>query len=256
MRVVPILAVAWLILSVTAAEGQTGPATQDMRTQWLICLARIEGNPRYARIYEKLSVATATDLGRMPTPRQLSDNEVISDADIALGLEWYARVRTCTAPVNQALGGVDPKIQSYLAASQVDTKNIIDDIVSKQIRTFAQANARLSVIKEHQQILDAKLAPIITPDYQSQLSNWLETHKVYPETARQAGEQGRVVLRFRVDRTGRVLEHAVVGSSGYPDLDAAADSMMSGARLPAFPPTMTQPKVEVSVTIRYGLYVP
>jgi len=96
-------------------------------------------------------------------------------------------------------------------------------------------------------------APVISADYRSMLSNWLESHKRYPEDARQRGEEGRAVLRFRVDRNGRVLDYAVVSSTGYGDLDAAVESMMRGATLPPFPASMTSPEIEVSVTIRFGL---
>ena len=58
-------------------------------------------------------------------------------------------------------------------------------------------------------------APVISADYRSILSLWLESHKRYPEDARQRGEEGRAVLRFRVDRNGRVLDFAVVSSTGY-----------------------------------------
>jgi outer membrane biosynthesis protein TonB len=37
------------------------------------------------------------------------------------------------------------------------------------------------------------------------LSAWPESPKRYPDRARQRGEEGRAVLRFRVDRSGRVL---------------------------------------------------
>jgi periplasmic protein TonB len=96
-------------------------------------------------------------------------------------------------------------------------------------------------------------APVISADYRSMLSLWLESHKRYPEDARQRGEEGRAVLRFRVDRSGRVIDYAVVGSTGYADLDAAVQTMMRGATLPPFPASMTSPEIEVSVTIRFGL---
>ena len=99
----------------------------------------------------------------------------------------------------------------------------------------------------------APAQPVITGDYRALLSGWLESHKHYPEEARQRGEEGRAVLRFRVDRSGRVLDYAVVSSTGFADLDAAVSDMMRGARLPPFPPSMTEPEIEVSVTIRYGL---
>jgi len=96
-------------------------------------------------------------------------------------------------------------------------------------------------------------APTISPDYRTLLSGWLESHKRYPEDARQRGEEGRAVLRFRVDRSGRVLDYAVVSSTGFADLDAAVTTMMRGATLPPFPPSMSMPEIEVSVTIRFGL---
>jgi protein TonB len=103
------------------------------------------------------------------------------------------------------------------------------------------------------QVASLPAAPVITSDYRSLLSGWLESHKHYPEEARQRGEEGRAVLRFRVDRMGRVLNYSVVNSTGFADLDAAIDNMMRGASLPPFPPSMAEPEIEVSVTIRYGL---
>ncbi|HWD59366.1 MAG TPA: energy transducer TonB [Stellaceae bacterium] len=96
-------------------------------------------------------------------------------------------------------------------------------------------------------------APTISPDYRTLLSGWLESHKRYPEDARQRGEEGRAVLRFRVDRYGRVIDYQVVSSTGFADLDQAVENMMRGATMPPFPPSMREPEIEVSVTIRYGL---
>ena len=100
-------------------------------------------------------------------------------------------------------------------------------------------------------------APVPSPEasagYRALLSAWLENHKRYPENARQRGEEGHAVLRFQVDRSGRVLDYAVVSSSGYPDLDQSIDEMMRGATLPPFPAGMPQSRIEVSVTIRFSL---
>jgi periplasmic protein TonB len=96
-------------------------------------------------------------------------------------------------------------------------------------------------------------APVVTPDYRSMLSGWLESHKRYPDAARQRGEEGRAVLRFRVARSGQVLDYTIVNSTGFSDLDAAVENMMRGAVLPPFPAAMPQPEIEVSVTIRFGL---
>jgi protein TonB len=93
----------------------------------------------------------------------------------------------------------------------------------------------------------------ISAGYRALLGAWLEHHKRYPEPARERGEEGRAVLQFTVDRRGRVLDFAVIRSSGYPDLDAAVESMMRDALLPPFPADMPQSSIKVSVAIRFSL---
>jgi protein TonB len=93
----------------------------------------------------------------------------------------------------------------------------------------------------------------VSPGYRALVSAWLESHKRYPDSARQRGEEGRAVLRFAVDRSGRVLDFAVAQSSGYPDLDSSIEEMMRGALLPPFPASMIQSRIDVSVTIRFSL---
>ena len=100
-------------------------------------------------------------------------------------------------------------------------------------------------------------APVPSPEasagYRALLSAWLESHKRYPDPARQRGEEGRAVLRFSVDRSGRVLDYTVTSSSGYPDLDQSIEEMMRGATLPPFPAGMPQREMQISVTIRFSL---
>ena len=96
-------------------------------------------------------------------------------------------------------------------------------------------------------------APDFAANYRGMISAWFETHKHYPDAARQRGEEGSVGLRFRVDRFGRVLDYALLTSTGFSDLDAGIDQMMRGAQLPPFPEGMTASQIEVSVTIRFSL---
>lgn len=91
----------------------------------------------------------------------------------------------------------------------------------------------------------------VTPGYRTALARWFEAHKRYPEGARARGEQGQAILRFRVDRQGRVLGYSIVRSTGYAELDAAVAAMMRGARLPPFPQDMAVSEIEVSVPLRF-----
>jgi protein TonB len=96
-------------------------------------------------------------------------------------------------------------------------------------------------------------SPEAVAGYRALLSAWLESHKRYPESARERGEEGHAVLRFVVDRSGRVLDYAVTSSSGYPDLDQSIEEMMRGAILPPFPANMPEQRKDFAVTIRFSL---
>jgi len=93
----------------------------------------------------------------------------------------------------------------------------------------------------------------IAAGWQHAISGWLEAHQTYPEEARRRGEEGRAVLRFTVDRSGKVLEVTLVSGSGSPRLDDAALAILHDATLPPFPVEMRQDRVTVTVQIRYRL---
>ncbi len=96
-------------------------------------------------------------------------------------------------------------------------------------------------------------APELTPEWRAQLRGWLNQHKIYPEEARQRGEEGQAVVRFTVMRDGTVVGVTLVNSAGSSSLDAAVLAMLRNARLPAFPPAMTQSQATVTMQIRYAL---
>ena len=62
-----------------------------------------------------------------------------------------------------------------------------------------------------------------------------------------------MVLRFTADRSGHVLNVALVHGSGSSLLDEAAEGMVRGATLPPFTAGMTEDTVTVTVQIRYAL---
>jgi len=97
-------------------------------------------------------------------------------------------------------------------------------------------------------------APHVAPAWQTSLVRHLEQYKRYPSEAQSRGEEGVVLLSFSVDRTGHVLAHRVVQSSGYPALDDEVTAMIERAQpLPPFPPTMSEAKLDLTVPIRFSL---
>lgn len=72
--------------------------------------------------------------------------------------------------------------------------------------------------------------------YEQLLFAWMNRHKDYPLLAQRRGIEGRGSLRVRIDRAGRVLEHALVASTGQGVLDEAALDMVRRANpFPAVP---------------------
>lgn len=96
-------------------------------------------------------------------------------------------------------------------------------------------------------------APAVDPGWQAAVSGWLAAHKTYPEEARRRGEEGKVAIRFVIDRSGRVSEAAIVSQSGSERLDAAALALLRQASLPPFPAAMTQARIAITTAIRYSL---
>jgi protein TonB len=93
----------------------------------------------------------------------------------------------------------------------------------------------------------------VSPAWRRALAAWLTARKTYPDEARRSGTEGNVVLRFTVDRSGRVLDVVLARSSGWPVLDAAAEAMLRGAALPAFTADMAGERISVTAQVRYGL---
>ncbi len=82
----------------------------------------------------------------------------------------------------------------------------------------------------------------------------IQRYKRYPPGAQSRNEQGVVLLSFSLDRTGHVLAHSIAKSSGYADLDNEVMAMIMRAEpLPPFPETMPQPRLDLTVPIRFSL---
>ena len=97
-------------------------------------------------------------------------------------------------------------------------------------------------------------APHIEPSWQSSLMRHLQRYKRYPSEAQARSEQGVVLLSFSIDRSGHVLARRVARSSGFAALDEAAMAMITRADpLPAFPASMAEPRIDLTVPIRFSL---
>jgi periplasmic protein TonB len=97
-------------------------------------------------------------------------------------------------------------------------------------------------------------APRVDPSWESLLLKHLQQFKNYPSLAREHNEQGVVLLAFTIDRNGHVLSRRIVNGSGFADLDAEVLALVERAQpLPAFPPSMTEDRLDLTVPIRFSL---
>lgn len=92
------------------------------------------------------------------------------------------------------------------------------------------------------------MAAAASPGWDGLIAAWLAAHKIYPDAARQMGQQGDVVIRFTIAADGRVLQAGIVQGSGASILDAAALRLFASAQLPA--PLAPQTRI---VRLRYRL---
>lgn len=97
-------------------------------------------------------------------------------------------------------------------------------------------------------------APQVAASWEASLVKHLQQFKRYPSEAQSRGDEGVVLLSFSVDRTGHVLAHQILRSSGHAELDDEVMSMIERAQpLPPFPASMPDPQLDLTVPIRFSL---
>ena len=100
----------------------------------------------------------------------------------------------------------------------------------------------------------APAAAAPSPTYISRLLAALERQKRYPEDARGRQAQGVALLRFRLQRDGRVVAARIERSAGDAALDAAVLAMVQRASpLPAPPADLPGETLDLTVPIRFAL---
>ncbi|MBX3021351.1 MAG: energy transducer TonB [Bdellovibrionales bacterium] len=90
--------------------------------------------------------------------------------------------------------------------------------------------------------------------YALEVASTLNRRKVYPEVSRRLRQQGRVKVRFRVERSGRVMEAEVIESSDFPQLNMAARRLIEEIRsFRPFPEDVKETTWLFTVPIEYTM---
>lgn len=111
------------------------------------CRSPIQNNPKFSRVYDKLAVA----FGQYPSEAQLQDQEVISNSDIQLGIDWYGEYQYCMAKQIQDAGNVDPAYAIVLSHALKKQISLVNEIVSTH-PTYGHINKEILKIRKDLQI--------------------------------------------------------------------------------------------------------
>jgi protein TonB len=90
-------------------------------------------------------------------------------------------------------------------------------------------------------------------DYLSRVARQIAQHRVYPASAANSNQGGRVVMRVTVARDGQVLDVRVGTSSGWPAIDAAElETIRKAAPFPPLPREMPGDPVVLVLPVTYN----
>ena len=91
-------------------------------------------------------------------------------------------------------------------------------------------------------------------DYLSRVFRHIEPHRVYPASARENRQAGRVVTRVTINRDGQLVDARVERSSGWPVIDAAELAAIRRAMpLPPVPNGMPGDPIVLILPMNYGM---
>ncbi|MGN7998910.1 energy transducer TonB [Sphingomonas sp. 22176] len=173
-----------------------------------------------------------------PTPEpQRSTQPPISLKDIKVSKTRAHNDFVLPPPVTQASKPIPPSRPS--AAPQ-------------QIQQMQQAAAAVKAVEDR--IATASHAdPNLQMTWESFVVARLEGSKRYPASARFAHEEATILVRFTVDRTGRVTRSALVKRSGMDDLDDEVLSLLRRVHLPPPPKDLSDSDLTLTVPIEFSL---
>lgn len=135
------------------------------------------------------------------------------------------------------------------------------NIATDAIEATETAQATAKVVDSPQPVNSARAASAGLGDsnspeaqYLSEIRTMLDSKKEYPIAARRMGHRGRVVVRFVLERDGRVQKAEILQSSASEILNRAARGLIEGLRtVKPFPKEVALTEWAVVVPIEYQM---
>lgn len=96
-------------------------------------------------------------------------------------------------------------------------------------------------------------SPGASADYIEGISEYVETHKFYPQQAADNGDEGTSVLEVTISRDGRVRNVRLVASAGSRWLDMGWESLFRGHQFAPFPDDMKEKERTFTLSMDYQI---
>jgi protein TonB len=183
------------------------------------------------------------EMRMMAPPQQQAD---VQAAQREAKAERRRRERARTAPSASPFANPQP----YSFASRPSSS------AAHGLHASRSLNLALGLMVQGGQLKDAVphvSSPGADGDYLEQLSEYIETHKFYPEQAAANRESGVAVIKATIARDGTVKDVRLVESSGSRTLDLAWLSLFRDKHLVPFPDDMKAAQQDFTLSMDYQL---
>ena len=114
--------------------------------------------------------------------------------------------------------------KSALKNKKKASGQVAESYVRKQAKPAPRKQIQGNALGNSKQATQQMIA-----SYTQTISLWMNKFKIYPDEARQAGMQGRAIVRIRIDRKGNVRYSILTQRTPYPMLDKAVMDMVRRA---------------------------
>lgn len=207
---------------------------------------------------EFITIAEVTDLtkGVRDAPEVIDSEEIVETPEVA-----SEEISEAPGPVDTPVETPDPIPVPEIAEKPVEAKpeepepEPEPEPVSPDDSDTGQAPLPESLVGESDlSSLEPGDDPQAKQDYRTELQQWLQSHIRYPHRLKRRKVEGVVQVAFSIDTQGRLLEYALVKSSGVAGLDDAALQLLREAEpFPAIPDALGLNRYDVQVPVNYAL---
>ena len=184
-----------------------------------------------------------------------ADSQLLTPSELA---------RAATEPEPARIANVETEKQSEsisIAAVVVDLEEIEEvteedqsSVVTQPLPATTQSPVREQVARAVT-LEELQGGSGVSARYAGLLKGWLQENMHYPRAARLAGQEGRAIVRFVIDRSGKVLSIRLEQGSGHHVLDREAVEMIERADpFPVMPAEMIASELELRVPIVFEIH--